>query len=90
MTDEQKNNVPQQETKPKEQEGVPAAPVNKSEDIPKTYDIEGLIGGAIAGIVIGILISFDALFAMVIGMFFGLVIGTRMKKDKDAGKDKNK
>ena len=81
MPDEQKNeDIPQRNCEPKpKEESISAIP---SDDIPKTYDVEGLIGGGIAGIVIGILVSFDALFAMVIGMFTGLVIGSRMKKDK--------
>ena len=52
------------------------------ENIQKTYDVEGLIGGGIAGLVVGIVISFNAVFALEIGMFVGLIIGTRFKKNK--------
>ncbi|MCL2390090.1 MAG: hypothetical protein FWD54_02985 [Endomicrobia bacterium] len=52
------------------------------EDIKKTYDVEGLLGGGAAGFVVGLIISFDAIFALQIGMFLGLIIGTRFKKNK--------
>ena len=63
-------------------DSVDAGAQETKEDIKKTYDVEGLLGGGAAGLVVGIIVSFDAIFALQIGMFVGLIVGTRFKKNK--------
>lgn len=75
--------------KPPEGEAKQEETIDRTDNIDKVYDLEGLLAGAGAGLIVGIIISFDAIFAMEIGMFIGLIIGTRFKKNK-VGKDEDK